>query len=51
MIVALLQRFMKAYPSLDGLYLDDMNLVDCGNTDVYNSQPVIKSKEKNDTQS
>ncbi len=28
-----------------------MNLVDCDNTDVYNSQVIIKIKRKNDTQS
>ena len=28
-----------------------MNLVDCGNSDVYNSQVIIKIKRKNDTQS
>ena len=27
------------------------NLVDCGNTDVYNSQLTIKIKWKNDSQS
>ncbi len=27
------------------------NLVDCGKSDVYNSQVIIKIKEKNDTQS
>jgi hypothetical protein len=32
------------------LCLNGMNLVDCGNSDVYNSQLVIKSKWKNDTQ-
>jgi hypothetical protein len=28
-----------------------MNLVDCGNSDVYNNQVNIKIKEKNDSQS
>ncbi len=51
MIVALLQIFMKAYPSFDGLCLYGMNIVDCANTDVYNSQVIIKIKGKNDTQS
>ncbi len=30
------------------LSLYDMNLVDCVNTNVYNSQPIIKIKGKND---
>ncbi len=42
---------MKVYPSTDGISLCDMNLVECGNSDVYNSQLVIKIKRKNDTQS
>ena len=29
----------------------DMNLLDCGNSDVYNSQLIIKIKRKNDKQS
>ncbi len=41
---------MKAYPSIDGLCPYGMNLVDCRNTDVYNSQLVIKIKRKNDSQ-
>ena len=36
----------KAYPSFDGISLCGMNLVDCRNTDVYNSQLIIKSKSK-----
>ncbi|MEE8596410.1 MAG: hypothetical protein V3T09_01205 [bacterium] len=32
------------------LCLYGMNFVDCGNSEVYNSQPVIKIKEKNDSQ-
>jgi len=42
--------YMKAYPSSDGLCMYGMNLVDCGNSDVYNSQEVIKIKRKNDSQ-
>ncbi len=42
---------MKAYPSFDGISLCDMNLVDCGKSDVYNSQVTIKIKGKNDSQS
>jgi len=38
---------MKAYPSFDGISLYGMNLVDCGNSDVYNSQPDIKIKREN----
>ncbi len=43
---------MKAYPSSDGymsVWYD--NLVDSGNSDVYNSQVIIKIKRKNDSQS
>ncbi len=43
---------MKAYPSSDGfisVWYD--NLVDCGNSDVYNSLLIIKIKGKyNDNQ-
>jgi len=38
---------MKAYPSIDGVYIVWYdNLVDCRNTDVYNSQAIIKIKKK-----
>ncbi len=42
---------MIVSPSSDGLCLYGMNLVDCDNSDVYNSQVTIKIKAKNDTQS
>ncbi len=42
---------MKTYPSFDGISLYYDNLVDCGDSDVYNSQLIIKIKEKNDSQS
>ncbi len=43
--------YRKAYPSFDGISLYGMNFVDCVNSDVYNSQLIIKIKRKNDTQS
>ncbi len=44
--------FMKVYPSNDGfMFVWYDNFVDCGNSDVHNSQLNIKSKGKNDTQS
>ncbi len=43
---------MKAYPSSDGyMSMRYGNLADCGKSDVYNSQLIIKIKGKNDTQS
>ncbi len=44
MSITLLLNLWKAYPSFDGMSLYDMNLVDCGNTDVYNSQRIIPSR-------
>ena len=42
---------MKAYPSSDGISLIGVNLVDCKNTDVYNSQLIVKIKWNKDNQS
>ncbi len=48
LFVSLLLNLWEAYPSFDGVvFVWYGNLLDCGNSDVYDSQVIAKIKSKN----